>query len=110
MEFIINHTRKEIRNISQMSENNIALFLTTWGWKNDDDVEIIHMDGYEGFDRILGLIEDSKYFITEEDRCPFAYDAAELEADFGEATSQSSGYSCERGFAGWDEPGATFDW
>lgn len=110
MEFMINHTRKEIRDMTQMNENNIGSFLTKWGWNDNDDVEIIHIDGFDGFDRILGLIEDDKYFITEEDRCLFAYDAAELADDFEEVMSQSSVYSCERGFAGWDEPGASFDW
>jgi hypothetical protein len=110
MEFLINHTRKEIRHMTNMNENNIGFFLTKWAWKDDDDVEIVHMDWVEGFERILDLIEDEKYFITEEDRAPFAYDAVDLAYDYEDVMSQSSAYSCERGFAGWDEPGASFDW
>jgi hypothetical protein len=112
MEFIVNHTHKQIRSITSVKETELSDFLAKAGWLETDkfDVVFLEHDGIDAFYKMLGWIEDDKYHISDEDRCVFAYDSDDLSEEFEESMVRSRTYSCERGFSGWDEPGAAFDW
>ena len=110
MEFVINHTRRQIRKLTNVSELDIEAFLNENGWNGEDESDIVtlHEDDSNVFERVASLIEDENYDIPDEFRGIFvldqtamsdAYDAEYLEED-------SPTYE----FQGWDNPGAEFDW
>ena len=104
MEFIVNHTRKEIRLLAS-KDKVVAEFMKIAGWSNDVRFDTIHLgvDDSDAYDKIVAWIEDGKYNISEEDGRMFAYESVAMSQ--ADSESQSS-----RGFLGWDNPGEAFDW
>ena len=109
MEFVINHTRRQIRKLTNVSELDTEAFVIDNGWDAADDAEIavLHENNNGVFERMVSLVENEDYDIPEEYRDVFvytesmisdAYDAQQLDED-----------PCDE-FMGWDNPGASFDW
>jgi len=109
MEFVINHTRRQIRKLTNVSELDIEAFLNENGWDGGDDADIavLHEDTSYAFENVVSLIEDEGYDIPDEDRGIFIFDQTQLsEAYDAEYLDEGPIYE----FLGWDNPGAEFDW
>ena len=109
MEFVINHTRRQIRKLTNVSELDIETFLINNGWEGSDDADImiLHEDTSYAFERVVALIEDENYDIPDDIRGIFIFDeSAVSEAYDAEYVQESPTYE----FLGWDNPGASFDW
>jgi len=109
MEFVINHTRRQIRKITDVSELDIEAFLTDNGWNGEDeaDIAVLHEGDTNVFDSIVSLIEVQDYDIPSDCRSIFIFDQTQVsEAYDSENFNQSFTYE----FLGWDAPGAAFDW
>jgi len=109
MEFVINHTHRQIRKLTNVSEIDIDAFLTENGWNGSDDADIVvlHEDTSHAFERVVSLIEDENYDIPSEFRGIFVFDqTAVSEAYDQERFDDGASYE----FLGWDNPGAEFDW
>lgn len=109
MEFVINHTHRQIRKLTNVSEIDIEAFLTENGWNGPDDADIVilHEDTSQAFERVVSLIEDENYDIPSEFRGIFVFDQTAMsEAYDQEHFDHGASYE----FLGWDNPGAEFDW
>ena len=109
MEFVINHTRKQIRKITNLSELDIEAFVNENGWDGGDDSEIavLHENNNGIFERMVSLVEDEDYDIPDEYRDVFVFDQT-LISEAYDAQQFDEGPEYE--FMGWDNPGASFDW
>lgn len=106
MEFYINHTRQEIFRVPADE------------WEEDDEIErtIVNLDVEEEFVMMVHLIDRYDYYIEPADREIFMKDIDEerliseaydemVRKEEAENDSGSTG-----SWAGWDEPGASFDY
>ena len=109
MEFVINHTHRQIRKLTDLSALDIEAFLNENGWDGEDesDIVILHEDDSNVFERVVSLIEDENYDIPDEDRGIFIFDQTAVSEAY-DAQYLEEGTSYE--FQGWDNPGAEFDW
>jgi hypothetical protein len=104
MEFYINHTRQEIFRAPADD------------WDEDDDIEkeMIHLDIEDEFFMMVHLIDRYSYYIDPEDRNIFMkdIDAERLIAQqYDEMISkEDDDVKSTCSWAGWDEPGASFDY
>jgi hypothetical protein len=109
MEFVINHTRRQIRQLTNLSDLDIETFLIDNDWEGSDDADImiLHEDTTCAFERVVALIEDENYDIPDDIRGIFIFDQSALsEAYDAEYVEEGPTYE----FLGWDNPGASFDW
>ena len=109
MEFVINHTRRQIRKLTNVSELDIDAFLNDNGWDGEDEADIttLNDDNNTVFDNIVSLIEDHDYHIPADCRDIFIFDQTQVsEAYDAECLDEGSTYE----FLGWDTPAAAFDW
>ena len=108
MEFVINHTRRQIREFTNVSETDVDACMNLYGWEDTDDAEVVTLkdDSEEEWDTITRLIVDADYdipevflelFVPDQTRMSEEYDAQPEEDPTDE-------------FQGWDTPGAAFDW
>jgi len=108
MEFVINHTRRQIREFTNVSETDVDAYMSLYGWEDTDDAEVVKLkdDSQEEWDTIARLIVESDYdipevflelFVPDQTRISEEYDALPEEDPTDE-------------FQGWDNPSAAFDW
>jgi hypothetical protein len=109
MEFVINHTRKQIRKITNLSELDIEAFVIENGWAPGDDGEIavVHEENNGVFERMVSLVENENYDIPEEFRDIFVYNETLMSQAYDSQVLDED--PCQE-FMGWDNPGASFDW
>jgi hypothetical protein len=112
MEFLINHTHKNIRCVSHIDDDRFEDTIKEWGWTTSDSYDFLDLvtDGTDAFDKILDWIENDKYSISEEDRHVFVYDYEDIADQYDEIMASQDGYSYDRGLVAWDNPVASFDW
>ena len=110
MEFVINHTRRQIRKLTNVSDLDIEAFLNENGWNGEDesDIVILHEDDSNVFERVVSLIEDENYDIPDEFRGIFVFDQTAMSDAYDAEYLEEDSPTYE--FQGWDNPGAEFDW
>ena len=109
MEFVINHTRRQIRKITNVSELDTETFVIENGWHADDDAEIavVHDDNNGVFERMVSLVENENYDIADEYRDLFVFNEKMISDAYDAQQVDEESYD---EFMGWDNPGASFDW
>lgn len=110
MEFVINHTRRQIRECTNVSETEIDSYIRQHGWDESDDAEVVALndDSHETWYLIESLIQDSEYDIPEVFLGLFIPDQTQMSEDYDAQQEDSPTPIYE--FPGWDNPGADFDW
>jgi hypothetical protein len=109
MEFVINHTRRQIRKLTNVSELDTEAFVTENGWHADDDAEIavVYDDNNGVFERMVSLVENENYDIADEYRDMFVFNEKMISDAYDAQPVDEEPYDK---FMGWDNPGASFDW
>ena len=116
MDFIINHTRREIISIGKNVDSDdvsVHVYLEFYKrrWSEADDkfeVFLMRSSTAEDFERVVDLIEVESYQISEEDRPWFILQYTgpdQLPEDYDEYAGESVSVN----WSGWDTPGATCD-
>lgn len=126
MEFFINHTHKQIAfagNNAHLNKFLVKLteLVETKGWSFKDDIQlfIVDVDPYMTHENVRTLIEDKKYVLLdeefwyvlfpEEDELAQQMIGEAYDREIAAEIARDDNRYGDRGWSGWDTPGATCD-
>lgn len=119
MEFFVNHTRKEIEFAGEDAHLNKFLgrlleLVETNHWDLKDDIQLLIMETDDVYQRVRRWVEDDEYDLNMDYWYVFfPEDDLDLHAAYDNEIAQeilrdNNRYG-DRGWSGWDTPGATCD-